>query len=241
MPKNKVRISTACVLSSAKDNWVDGVGAEMRKIWMSFTLASASLSMVVGVGVPAALAAYDPDSLIPTGSFDNPCANTTSTSTNQQPCQTDNGGISVFMQTTVSTHMKGRIRESLDKNYDPIAELSITYVSAPVYSGSGETDIIYQQADLPGTLLGFYWCNDAVNGSTYKCDQGYVRFTTTVQYERWALVCHETGHALGLMHGSESSPVTNNSSSKLGCLRTPFDEEYRSLGPNNVTQLKDTY
>jgi len=213
----------------------------MRKIWKALTVALAAVVLVVGFGVPAASAAYDPDSLIPTGGYNNPCANTTSTSTNQQPCQTDNGGISVYMQASVTTHMEGRIRDSLDNNYDPIAELSIAYVSTPAYSGSAETDIIYQQAALPGSFIGLYWCNDAVDSATYKCDQGYVRFTTNVQYERWGLVCHETGHALGLMHGAESWPTTSNSSSKLGCMRTPFDEENRSLGPNNVTQLKDTY
>lgn len=53
-----------------------------------------------------------------------------------------------------------------------------------------------QPSNLPSSADGVTWCNDAVNGSTYGCDQQYVRIRGCGTYAR-GLACHETGHAIG--------------------------------------------
>jgi len=138
--------------------------------------------------------------------------------------------------------MRGRIHDSLDNSYNPIAELTVVYTSTPTYSGAAETDFIYQQGPTGrANVIGITWCNDNVDSAVYRCDQTYMRFVKDATYERRGLVCHETGHAVGLLHGANSWPTTSNTSSKLGCMRTPFDPSVYVLGPNNVTQIKDTY
>jgi hypothetical protein len=157
-------------------------------------------------------------------------------------CQTDNASISVYMQSSVSTNMRSRIRDALDNSFDATASLAVSYTTSPVYSGAGETDIIYQQGSMPAAgVIGITWCNDDVDTEIYKCDQTYIRFTTSSTYEHRALTCHETGHAVGLTHGAQAYPVTNNSSSKLGCMVTPYDVDAYTLGSNNVAEINETY
>ncbi len=164
------------------------------------------LGILIAGATPAV--AYDPDNLVPNGYTYAPCQNQT-LNTSSIVCQTDNGGVSVYITSSVSVAMEDRVRATLDGSYDPISGISIAYVTTPSYSGSSETDIVYQQGSMPApNLAGVYWCDDAVDGYLYKCDQGYVRFVTSTTYERRALTCHETGHAFGLLHGSQADPFT---------------------------------
>lgn len=94
---------------------------------------------------------------------------------------------------------------------------------------------------LSSPYVGMYWCNDAVDNYLYSCDQGYVRITTNTSYHRRALACHETGHAVGLLHGGNADPIVSSTDSRLGCMRTPFDADSYTLGPHNVAQINETY
>ncbi len=132
-------------MGHSDDMWRVGLGSP--------TVTGLTLAMVLALGASPVSAAYDPDNMIPSFGFTSNCENTTSTGY-KQPCQTDNGQISVYMQASVTTHMRGLIHDSLDNSYDPIAELSVTYVASPTYSGATETDIIYQQAAISGTTIG---------------------------------------------------------------------------------------
>lgn len=184
-----------------------------------------------------AQAAFDPDNLVPTHTYAPLCIAQT-INTASRVCQTDNGAVSVYIQGTVTNNMESRIRDSLDNSYDPTQSLTVTCASPPVYSGAGETDIIYQQGALPSaTAAGIYGCDDDVDNSLHSCDQGYVRFITNDVYGRRLLACHETGHAVGLTHGDAAYPITANSSTKLGCMRAPFDPSQYLLGSNNVDQI----
>lgn len=181
------------------------------------------------------------DNMIPTGNYAPQCYNQTLNNIIGL-CQTDNAAVSAYMEGSVSTNMRSRIRDALDNSFDATAALSVSYPSSPVYSGGGETDIIYQQGSIPysGTV-GITWCNDAVDGSAFKCDQTYIRFTTDTYYEHRALTCHETGHAVGLTHGADAYPYASNTDSRLGCMVTPYNVDAYTLGANNVNEIDQVY
>lgn len=206
-----------------------------RSRWLIISAATLTL-VFAGAG-----AANAGDNMVPTNTYDEYCIAQTM-STADRVCQTDNAGLSVYMESSVSTNMRSRIRDALDNSYNG-TDLTVSYPSVPDYSGAGETDIIYQQGTLPGSgLAGITWCNDDVDSALYDCDQAYIRFTTDTYYEHRMTTCHETGHAVGLLHGAQAYPVVaNDNTSVLGCLRTPYDQSAYLLGNNNATEINATY
>lgn len=115
------------------------------------------------------------------------------------------------------------------------------YDSSPVFSGGGETDIVYRSyaPAFNGTnFVGFTWCDDVDTlGDGYECDQQYINFRSTSANQ--ALACHETGHGVGLLHGRESFPVTPNDSGTLACMSDPATRYW--LGTNNVNNINSIY
>ena len=107
-----------------------------------------------------------------------------------------------------------------------------------VFSGAGETDIIYQEGPVPSNYIGYTWCDDATNGTFYACDQHYIRIAPG-EYDI-GLTCHETGHAVGLMHGGAASPNVGAQSNLLGCLKNPPPNN-EGLGANNRDNIDATY
>lgn len=87
--------------------------------------------------------------------------------------------------------------------WDSATDVTATYDSTPVFSGPGETDVVFQEAIIPGFpdwVEGATWCEDKTNGTNWECDQRYIRIRGAGVYSNW-LVAHESGHALGLIHG----------------------------------------
>lgn len=153
-------------------------------------------------------------------------------------CQTDNATLTVFRQASVPAAKKTSIKQMLTNQYAP-TDLSIHYPSTASYTGDSETDIIYQvsASGFSGTTIGQTWCNDAVTST--KCDQEYVRFRGTIQFDK-ELMCHETGHAVGLTHGQDASPAESNTAAELGCMETP-DGGGLGLGAHNKSEINATY
>lgn len=151
-------------------------------------------------------------------------------------CQTDNASLSVWFQASIGTSTETITRNSLNGSFNPTS-LNVSYPSSPNYSGSSETDIIYQQSSdgFSGTSGGFTWCNDAVNAE--QCDQHYVRYHYT-SIDR-QLACHETGHAVGLVHGTYSNPIVGRDDPILGCMTYLPNEDF--LKDNNIDNINDTY
>ncbi len=107
-----------------------------------------------------------------------------------------------------------------------------------MYTGSAETDIIYRQGTLQGGLIGLTICDDAI--SSTQCDQEYVTFSMSTPF--LTLICHESGHAVGLVHGDNASPAMGNQDSSLQCLRKSIDSTMpAALGLLNVGQINGTY
>ncbi len=88
------------------------------------------------------------------------------------------------------------VNQVIDLEYRP-TDLAFHYDSSPVFSGSGETDIIYQEGSngVPSSVDGITWCN-ATGGDVVDCDQQYIRIRGNGNYV-YHLTCHETGHAVG--------------------------------------------
>lgn len=145
-------------------------------------------------------------------------------------CRTDNATVTWYMDSSAEFALESNDRtvvtNSLAANYQP-TDLTLTYDSSPVFSGSGETDIVFQEGTLPSPYAGYTWCNDAVDDSSWKCEQTYIRvrgYNTVYPGKdtiNTGVICHETGHAVGLVHGVDTSAYYLNNNTILGCMRDP--------------------
>jgi hypothetical protein len=160
----------------------------------------------------------------------------------QVSCQTDNATLTYYMDSSGSNMLETVDRdvvfEVMAQEYAP-TDFTVSYDSTPSFSGSAETDIVYEESSvgMSSSTLGVTFCNNAA--STTKCDQQYIRIRGAGYYTH-GRTCHETGHAVGLQHGSKSAPQRSNSDSRLGCMRTPTSPG-DSLGANNIENINATY
>ena len=167
-----------------------------------------AIAVAVGAAAPANATHYD--SMFKTGntSFTN-CSDS---SPGGPFCQTDNATLTVFRQDSLSSGSKSNIAWTLNNSWTT-TDLNVSYPATASYSGSAETDIIYQRNDgaVEAGKDGITWCNDAVSDT--RCDQHYVAFDLATAPR--ALTCHETGHAVGLTHGRNANPVIDSRADSL--------------------------
>jgi hypothetical protein len=157
-------------------------------------------------------------------------------------CQTDNSALNYYTDASGSNALeaadKAVVVNVLQNVYGP-TDLTVSFDSTPAFSGSDETDIVYEEsaAGVSASAEGVTFCNDA--STTIKCDQQYIRIRPGGNFER-GLVCHETGHAVGLLHGDKASPKKSKTDENLGCMETPtsYDE---GLQANNIELINNTY
>lgn len=152
-------------------------------------------------------------------------------------CRTDSRGLTAWFNDTLSADDRSGIRSSLDGSFD-LTVLDVSYPSSPVFSGSGETDLIYGKGPIAQGFDGVTWCNAALSGSE-ECDQHYIRFSENVKTVSRALACHETGHGVGLTHGKAAYPMLENYDNSLGCMTDP--REFSYLFSHNETIINNTY
>jgi hypothetical protein len=201
-----------------------------------------SLAPVATVAVllcaPAPAPATHYDNMFPTG---NTSFSTCADSSPGGPfCQTDNATLTVHRQSSLSAASKDNIAWTLNNSWDT-TDLNVSYDSTPAYSGTAETDIVYQRNDaaVEAGKDGIAWCNDAV--STFRCDQHYVAFDLATAPR--ALACHETGHAVGLTHGNNANPTVDAQASSLECMRNPltYSGADNFVGAHNANWVNATY
>ncbi|GIH70417.1 hypothetical protein Mth01_26700 [Sphaerimonospora thailandensis] len=184
------------------------------------------------------------DGIIPTATYGPACIN--GTVTDSPVCRTDNASVYWYADSNdyaaLEQNDKDALSGMLSAQYQP-TDLTVTHESNPVFSGSGETDIIYQEeTDGLTGLYGITWCDDAVNGELYTCDQTYIRIVTPDGYrvEGGSVACHETGHAVGLVHGTEAYPVLDPGDDRLGCMENA-EEFPPNLGNNSAHLINGVY
>jgi hypothetical protein len=196
----------------------------------------------VAVTAGVAWAAYT-DNMYPTTYATLPCIDEGADPVNGAGhCQTDNADLSYYTDSSGTNMLeavdKAVVVRVLTNVYGP-TDLTVSYDSTPVFAGSGETDIVFEESarGMSATADGTTFCNDAVN--SLRCDQHYIRIRGGGHYED-GLVCHETGHAVGLVHGDQSAPKKSNTDEKLGCMEKPTDAD-EVLQANNVENINATY
>ena len=194
-------------------------------------LASALVITVLGLGLTSCY-----DNMYPTANARTRCVGRNHYNDDGAThCQTDNRNFTYGL-TSGSSADHQAITSVLEQQFEP-TDLQVSRQTPIRYTGTAETDVVFQVgATLPQHTGGITWCNNA--SSSIKCDQHYVRLRTS--FTR-ALVCHETGHAVGLVHGDRAEPRIDNEDDSLGCLRTPSEFWFRELGPHNRNMINDTY
>ena len=203
-----------------------------------------------------AMATNDPDNIVPTGSI-GPCQQGSALESGyHQPCQTDNASMSWWLEASVEgsnpttspndTAAEREINNVMNGSFQNTI-LHTFYDSTPVFSGSGQTDVIYRSNpddfNSSRNYAGYMWCQDEYTGNAgnyYDCDQAYVNLLNRNTVTR-ALACHETGHTVGLTHGSNASPVTRDDAQVMYCMETPIDNNRDILGANNVGNINLIY
>lgn len=160
-------------------------------------------------------------------------------------CKTDNSGVYYYRQGNLSAQMTTAVESAVWDSYET-TDLSFHWDSTPTYSGSARTDIIYQQYDTyDANILGATWCASALDAT--RCDGAIVRFRPG-QTSR-ALACHETGHAVGLLHGDRVDRLTSGgvhlildpTNPALGCMVTPLNTDLYYMGTMNYDGINANY
>lgn len=222
----------------------------LRTLWVLVATAGV-LSFTSG----SSTASHTYDGIVPTNTYNTYptfhfCENASGpTDPVAVVCQTDSSGWYWYADSgdpgELEADDKASAQSVLSSQYNP-TYLTVHYDSTPVFSGSGETDLILEEAEsakpLPSSVLGITWCNDAVNGDPqWDCDQTYVRIANPY-YRSFSgsVACHEMGHAVGLVHGNDASPVLDPGDARLGCMVNE-DEFPGSLGAASAHLINTVY
>ncbi|HEX2051652.1 MAG TPA: hypothetical protein VHJ34_13620 [Actinomycetota bacterium] len=199
------------------------LGRTRRKIVVACVAAA-----IVSSGT-AALATHV-DNMYPTANYNHTCVGG---GRETKFCKTDSYWLTYFRQISLSDTGKTRIWSVLDVEFSP-TDLTIRNEDPPVYSGASETDVIYHyRSDLADHVVGTVWCNDAATST--HCDQHYAAFDSPSPTR--SVICHETGHSVGLTHGPAADPPLAIDDASLGCMSNPIDD----LGPHNTNMINATY
>ncbi len=196
------------------------------------------LAAVVGaiaIFVASAATVWAADNLVPTQTYNPTC--TAGGETGGVLCKTDDFYWSYFRQSTLEYGDQARVADVLRDEFGP-TDLAVAEDTTPEYSGADETDVIYKESAVPGGNEGITWCNDPTSG--YECDQHYVDMQPDVYTSR-GLICHESGHAVGLTHGLQAYGVQSQTDPALGCMRTPTGSTQDNLGSQQITNINASY
>lgn len=111
--------------------------------------------------------------------------------------------------------LQDNVTSSFSNALDAPTDATIGYSSTCTYSGSTETDVVWLDADLPGTLRGQAPCEDY--DVSNHCDQYYVTLDpaeinvgSNDELDTTKTTCHELGHTVGLTHGSGGGDGTTD-------------------------------
>lgn len=209
-----------------------------------------AILMAIALVAGGASTAWAIDNIVPTANYNFTCQNATQLNP-KNVCRTDNASTGWWMERNIDfttsasdTTAEININKTMNNSYDG-TDLDTFYDSTPVFSGAGETDVIYRSnnAAFGSTdFIGYTWCDDDEGGSTYECDQQYVNFRSLGANR--ALACHETGHSVGLLHGDNASPYVNPrdpDNDYMACMTNPLVNGRELLEPSNVANINGAY
>ena len=234
---------------------------ESRSVRLARLARWTSISLCLGLvmfssGATIADATNAPDNIVPTATAPAGCSRGGALESNRSVvCQTDNASVSWWLEQSIEgphpttspndTRAETEINRVMNGSFQNTI-LHTFYDSSPVFSGPGETDVVYRSNprdfnDPNRNWIGYTWCDDvATGGNAYDCDQQYINLLN-VNTTSTALACHETGHSVGLTHGQDAAPVTPNDANVMYCMENPIDDNRNILGPNNVGNINIVY
>jgi len=215
-------------------------------------VASVVMGTIIAAG-SAALAHHGPDSLFPTGNANWFCLGG-GTGTGSRPfClltfNTSGPGYALtwWADWAINAGPYSVMQTTIENQFEP-TDLTVTEAAAPDYSGNNSTRVIYElRGDVPSPAQGITWCDEAYDdpflpgpGNSLFCNQTYVAFLSNAVIQV-PLICHETGHAVGLTHGAQASPAMSQTDPNLSCMKTPVLITDTTLGIHNTTQMNVMY
>ena len=192
------------------------------------------------------------DNMMPNARFSG-CFDGQAVEGNGGPCRTDNRSVYWWMERpideTVGTDSRAeeQINVSMARDFGS-TDLNTYFDSTPVFGGAAETDVIYRhrvEDFRDARTVGYYWCDDVAGlSSSNQCDQGYInlRYIENTPAQMRALICHETGHAVGLLHPTDSVPFKERDDTRFACMMNAPIAAFYGLGPDpNVRNINATY
>ena len=208
-------------------------------------LAASWLLLLVPIGAAAAVPEFD-------NRVGNPNYNYTCYSASQASprnvCRTDNADLGWRMEGNIDftgsandTPLETSLNDTMRISYTG-TDINPYFDTTPVYSGSGETDLVVRSkaGDFVTGDDGYTWCDDAAGATGNDCDQQYSNYRSLNTTR--PLVCHETGHAVGLLHAANSTPDNlGNNNTIMECMMKNTVWDHRGLGPTNVYNINRMY
>lgn len=183
------------------------------------------------------------DNMYPTAAVPAACFGTTTWSSGTN-CQQQDGYVDIFAVTRYSgwSAPTADFVEAWSAYHYDSTDLAIVPATFINFDGPyNSTDVILDQNPLSIVYDGFTFCR--VAETSIDCDMHTVLIKATSPSPN--VICHELGHALGLMHGVSANPALSNTDSRLGCMVTPVPTYNPAipLGPglHNIGMINQTY
>ncbi|KAA1420029.1 hypothetical protein FE697_019305 [Mumia zhuanghuii] len=180
--------------------------------------------------------------IIPTGTANVTCAQGQDALLS---CQTDNSALTYYMDSGGEYELEAPDRADVQtamSQYNA-TDLSVSYDASPTFSGSAETDVVYQEGStgMSAGTIGMTWCNDPSDNYAYRCDQQYVRIRGNGNITPIS-AGHETGHAVGLLHGPFAYPSQTVCASVMGIMRSAATcSDSAALGSTVIANINAIY
>jgi hypothetical protein len=201
-----------------------------KKRYLAIGGGAAAVGLMAAV-LAATAGAADVNTIVPTANYPYDCK--TGEPGAAWACRTDNHYWTVFRGASLNDKQSLRVAAVLKEQFGP-TDLDLNFPDKPDTSGTGETDLIFTEGDVPPGYDGFTWCKDP--SGRHECDQHQVRIEGEDFY--YGLICHEAGHAVGLVHGDGANPKQSMTGSKMGCMKNPMprDAVLGSVNKDNINR-----
>lgn len=212
------------------------VGSRVTKRVSITTRTTAVCLLVLGAAVPAH-AHHGVDNAYQNPGLDD-CRQG---SPRQDVCRADNATHTWFLSNGYSSSFLNAAVSSMNDwgttDLNTARDTSLSYLETDVHFWPDNT--LTDTNTLANTD-----CLTAVNW--LRCGAYQVRVRPDVYQGGYnlakAVVCHETGHTIGLLHGNQSNPQVANQNLDLGCMRTqPLDGQMRFIGEHNLWEADRMY